>query len=401
MVIIHGYKGSGSDAGAIAGANTFLDLMDANVLMLDWTRGASSAYNVAVANTELVGRQLGLLLMDMINLGTSPNEIHAVGFSLGAHVAGCAAEHLKRNHLLLGRITGLDPASPFFRHHIFREPWRKLDASDAKLVDVIHTDGSEDFADGFGLFKPIGHVDFFPNGGKEQPGCVDVKNSVVMSHFKENFLDKDIACSHIRAWQLFVESIQTAHVSHQCKFDAWPCPQGAISFLRGTCFPQETSEWSQEMGFPADRGPLGIYFLATRAEPPFCGKPLRASIVTSDDAPITSGILYLKLLQTDGTTIFKIRCYLPKRKNTSLTFHNIAAATAAETSEAITVSIWYRTTLSEISDKSQISQISTILFLNAVYIEDRKGNRWQYCSGNVTIGPDELFVILTNKSCTI
>ena len=65
---------------------------------------------------------------------------------------------------------------------MLREKKRKLDSTDARLVDVIHTDGSADFADGFGLLKPIGHIDFFPNGGKQQPGCHDVKNSVVVSH---------------------------------------------------------------------------------------------------------------------------------------------------------------------------------------------------------------------------
>ena len=155
---------------------------DTNLILLDWTRGAGTTYSAAVANTELVGRQLALVLLDTIKLGTNPKKIHIIGFSLGAHVAGCASEVLKKRKILLGRITGLDPASPFFRNHLFREKSRKLDALDADLVDVIHTDGSKDFADGFGLLKPIGHIDFFPNGGREQPGCSDVKNAVVVSH---------------------------------------------------------------------------------------------------------------------------------------------------------------------------------------------------------------------------
>lgn len=152
------------------------------MILLDWTRGAGTTYQAAVANTELVGRQLALVLLDVINLGTDPKDVHAIGFSLGAHVAGCASEVLKKKGILLGRITGLDPASPFFRHNILRERSRKLDVTDARLVDVVHTDGADDFADGFGLMKPMGHVDFFPNGGREQPGCKDLKNSVVYTH---------------------------------------------------------------------------------------------------------------------------------------------------------------------------------------------------------------------------
>lgn len=33
----------------------------------------------------------------------------------------------------------------------------------------------------------------------------------------------------------------------------------------------ESVGWSQEMGYRANRGPLGTYFLPTRSEPPFCG----------------------------------------------------------------------------------------------------------------------------------
>ena len=80
-------------------------------------------------------------------------------------------------------FKGLDPASPLFRSNRLLDPERKLDKSDAEFVDVIHTDGSPVWTDGFGLLQPLGHVDFFPNGGREQPGCSDGRASVVVSHF--------------------------------------------------------------------------------------------------------------------------------------------------------------------------------------------------------------------------
>ncbi|XP_014478476.1 PREDICTED: pancreatic lipase-related protein 2-like isoform X2 [Dinoponera quadriceps] len=391
-VMIHGYKGSGSDVSLILGE-------DANIIIPDWTMGAASTYGIAVANSELVGRQLALILLDTINLGINPVNIHVIGFSLGAHVAGCASEMLKQKNLLLSRITGLDPASPFFRHHLFREKSRKLDASDANLVDVIHTDGSQDFTDGFGLLKPIGHIDFFPNGGREQPGCVDIKNSVVVSHLKED-LDRNIACSHLRAWYLFVESIRLQN--EECKFTAWPCPQGGMSYIRGMCFPMETIEWSQEMGYSANRRPLGLYYLATRAESPFCGTALRASVMTSEGMPKTSGILHFKIFLSNSTTLFKIQCTLSKRRNEGMMFYNIAAvkfdALLSDTA-SITGTVSYQRIGNKAEKNVADDTDADTMFFNKLVIEDRKGHRWEYSNMNMAINSHKVYVELRNERC--
>jgi thioesterase domain-containing protein len=42
----------------------------------------------------------------MISLGTSARDIHIIGFSLGAQVAGLAGAALKREGEKIGRITG-------------------------------------------------------------------------------------------------------------------------------------------------------------------------------------------------------------------------------------------------------------------------------------------------------
>lgn len=82
----------------------------------------------------------------------------------------------------------MDPASPLFKHHLLRDQSKKLDISDARFVDVIHTDGSPIWTDGFGLLEPIGHVDFFPNGGREQSGCNDGRGSVVVAQFGKRII---------------------------------------------------------------------------------------------------------------------------------------------------------------------------------------------------------------------
>lgn len=74
---------------------------------MDWEKGAAGpVYALAAANTQLIGRQLAILIMDMVALNSNPDRIHLIGFSLGAHVAGYAGKALKRNHVEIGRITG-------------------------------------------------------------------------------------------------------------------------------------------------------------------------------------------------------------------------------------------------------------------------------------------------------
>ena len=135
-LIIHGFKGSGQDRGAQDIASAFLDLVrerlvrscprsvrrtntchatyrssalqeNANIVLVDWAKGAAGpSYIAAAANTQLVGRQIALLLMDMVSVGLDPSNLHIVGFSLGAHIAGYAGRAIQKKKLKVGRITG-------------------------------------------------------------------------------------------------------------------------------------------------------------------------------------------------------------------------------------------------------------------------------------------------------
>ena len=45
---------------------------------------------------------------------------------------------------------------------------------DARLVDVIHTeavDSNSGYKLNYGISEPLGHADFYPNGGNNQRGC--------------------------------------------------------------------------------------------------------------------------------------------------------------------------------------------------------------------------------------
>lgn len=91
-------------------------------------------------------------------------KIHAIGFSLGAHVVAFTSNVIKNSTGKgLSRITGLDPALPFFAT---TNPEWKLDETDADFVDVVHTNSGL-----FGKIEKCGHVDFYMNGGQYQPQC--------------------------------------------------------------------------------------------------------------------------------------------------------------------------------------------------------------------------------------
>jgi hypothetical protein len=67
----------------------------------------------AMANTWIVARETVVFLKAFINRGLALEDIHALGHSLGAHVAGIIGNNLKLEFgKKIGRVTGLDPAAP-------------------------------------------------------------------------------------------------------------------------------------------------------------------------------------------------------------------------------------------------------------------------------------------------
>ncbi|KAL2725747.1 pancreatic triacylglycerol lipase [Vespula maculifrons] len=161
---------------------------DVNVIVVGWGILAADVYPVAANNTRKVGEFFGDFL-EFLNRESNLEykDVHISGHSLGSHVAGFAGAYLDGR---IGRITGLDPASPLFETISgIVDPEFRLDPTDAQFVDVIHTSGPA-----FGFLAPLGHADFYPNNGEfPQPGC--------------SFLPTTTYCSHSRAHQFMTESI--------------------------------------------------------------------------------------------------------------------------------------------------------------------------------------------------
>eukprot|EP00058_Branchiostoma_floridae_P020497 XP_002605987.1 hypothetical protein BRAFLDRAFT_126557 [Branchiostoma floridae] len=183
-VLIHGfysYPITGDPFWAGDAMREMLKRDDINVIIVDWNKGAEFPnYAQAATNIRLVAAQVAKLITFLVNeTGCSLDQFSLVGHSLGAHLSG----HVGRRLPGLPRITGLDPAEPFFEDY---DPIVRLDPTDALFVDVIHTDGGEILSGAWGLDLPSGHVDFYPNGGKGQPGCGNTWLGSITSVFDPN-----------------------------------------------------------------------------------------------------------------------------------------------------------------------------------------------------------------------
>ncbi|OPJ84164.1 pancreatic triacylglycerol lipase [Patagioenas fasciata monilis] len=215
---------------------------DVNCILADWTGGSSGLYTTAVNNVRIVGAELVYLVNFLEkDYGYSLANIHFIGHSLGAHAAGEAG----RRKPGIGRITGLDPAGPLFQ---YTPTMVRLDPSDAKFVDIIHTHAGHLFFDfAPGILQTSGHLDFYPNGGKKMPGCKQLRVPPATRDINDLMREyRSIACGHKRSLRYYAESIITPNgfVGYHCKTYR--------AFVLGNCFPCP-KEGCPLMGHYADR----------------------------------------------------------------------------------------------------------------------------------------------------
>ncbi|XP_054152603.1 pancreatic triacylglycerol lipase-like [Oppia nitens] len=195
---------------------------DCNVFLVDWMNGNSFPYTLATANTRVVGPVIALFINELKKIsGLHASNVHLIGHSLGAHIAGYAGQQLNGT---VGRITGLDPAGPYFDG--INDPNVKLDPTDAQFVDAIHTNAKPLIPMfGFGMYETSGHLDFYPNGGVTQPGCIIQKFTSIITDGMLDQARKLCACDHLRAIDYYLASMSypgIKPVGHQCSdYDAY------------------------------------------------------------------------------------------------------------------------------------------------------------------------------------
>ncbi|XP_060657244.1 pancreatic triacylglycerol lipase-like isoform X1 [Drosophila nasuta] len=237
-ILIHGYTGHRDFSPNTEIRPELLDKKAVYVISVDFgPLVRHPCFKEAILNALLISECLGQLINNLVNPGIiNKDDLHLIGFSLGAQVAGQTANYV--NHTL-HHITGLDPAKPLF---VVTHDRHRLNREDAKFVDIIHTNPAER-----GILKPMGHADFYVNfRDGEQPGCENHKSPG--------------SCSHNRAPEYYAESIASENGFWGIKCNNWH------PHAFGRCTLQQTQAL---MGYPASPNNSGTYFLETYANPPF------------------------------------------------------------------------------------------------------------------------------------
>ncbi|KAI8486793.1 hypothetical protein Bbelb_355410 [Branchiostoma belcheri] len=327
--ISHGFIENGFVSWITDMSQAFLRAEDCNVFGVDWGSGGGSMlpYTQATANTQLVGATIAqfinlLLVTDKrLELLSTPSTwlVTALGHILW--------DMLERDFLVLAELRntplsvkvvatvdiwrvlgifglvheGLDPAEPYFQG---TDPIVRLDPTDAQLVDVIHSDGGFFFTSlGLGMYDPVGHLDFYPNGGIEMPGCDQgLFDFIALNGGIYEGGREFVACNHLKAIEYFDDSIGTT-----CPMMGYPCRDND-RFQDGHCM-DCGSQGCAQMGYHADRyaPPAGVtnlkYYLNTAERSPHCvyHYQIKLTLGTSSSADDMDGTPEISIITESGS----------------------------------------------------------------------------------------------------
>uniref|UniRef100_A0A4W2ESP5 Lipase H n=1 Tax=Bos indicus x Bos taurus TaxID=30522 RepID=A0A4W2ESP5_BOBOX len=251
--VVHGFRPTGSAPVWIEDlVEGLLSVEDMNVVIVDWNRGATTVmYNHASSKTRKVATVLKEFIDLMLAEGASLDDIYIIGVSLGAHIAGFVGKMYDGQ---LGRITAL------------------------------------------GYKKQLGNIDFYPNGGLDQPGCPQTIFGG-MQYFK---------CDHQRSVYLYLSSLR-----ENCTITAYPC-DSYRDYRNGKCINCGISQTEPcpVLGYYADNWkdylregdpPMIKAFFDTAEEKPFCIYHYFVDIITWNKN-VRRGSITIKLKDKAGNT---------------------------------------------------------------------------------------------------
>ncbi|XP_022919475.1 phospholipase A1-like [Onthophagus taurus] len=160
--LIHGYldKGNGEDFffyGPLT--RKYLASNNTNVICVDWSFYSRRLYPDSVLWLRSVANLTANLIMELNKKGIPFSDVHLLGHSLGAHMAGFIGKYIQQENMgtKIYRITGLDPAGPLFHR---RPTTDKLYKTDAENVDTVIADIRL-----FGMNQRLGQVNIYANCG--------------------------------------------------------------------------------------------------------------------------------------------------------------------------------------------------------------------------------------------
>ena len=206
------------------------------------------AYIKTVKNVEHLGNAVSWFLF---TAGIKKPLTHCIGHGLGVYACCYMTQYLEL--VYVHRITALDPikvAPGIVTRYSSTQLSLVSDengiqrykiAYNVVYIDIIHTSI-------LGVAHSVGNYDFWPNGGKMQPGC-DIG---------------DVACSHARSYEYFIESLQKRKVfttSNDC--------ESLSKWERGEC---ECTSECPHMGFFSYEYDLvenGDFYLKTNDRSPY------------------------------------------------------------------------------------------------------------------------------------
>ncbi|CAG6018202.1 unnamed protein product [Menidia menidia] len=309
--VIPGYLVKGDEDWPQTMCKAVVQRENVNCIAVEWKNGARTRYAQAANNARVVAAQVASMITFLMgHYNQNAGHFHIIGHSVGAHAAGEVGTRIPG----LARISGLDPAEPYFQG---TDASVRLDPGDAALVDVIHTDGRPFQSKlGLGVTEPVGHIDFYPNGGEQMPGCSS-------NHGRPSDLDaiwegtsRFDACNHARAYQYYTESIGKPQA-----FMGYPCSD-MESFAAGGCFPC-TGGRCPLMGHRADSFSLmdGLsktkFFLNTGKSEPFGRYSFKATVLLTGSRWPNLGYMFVAFAgKKDRTKEFQLHVgsLVPGRK---------------------------------------------------------------------------------------
>ncbi|XP_015366053.1 PREDICTED: pancreatic lipase-related protein 2-like [Diuraphis noxia] len=193
IVFVHGFRSS-PQTGVVADlGKSLVQWTNSNVVLVDWSKWSQKLdYMDVVLQLPAVGTYLFDWLNSLRDRGIvqSLDDVTLIGHSLGAQLIGYTGHRLNGT---IKRVIALEPAQPNFKESQKNE---RVDVDSGQFVIVLHT--STMF---FGMRQPVGHVDFYFNGGQIQPSC--------------NF---DTICGHIVVLNYLMDSLKNSS-----EFTAYRC----------------------------------------------------------------------------------------------------------------------------------------------------------------------------------